>query len=261
MPFGMAVAMAAAPAVAVIGWRGLWLAMAGLLAVYALLAQIFLPRPAHDGGAPPGGRPGTDLLAAIKAPGPLLLAVTFATYTAAYITLTGFLPSLLIDRMGLSAGTAGLLAAAVTAANMIGNLATGPLLGAGVPRWVPILVASLTIAGCAPLIFAQGTAPGLAYGLALVVSAVGGLLPGSVLGGVAALAPLPRLVPVTLGLAMQGSNLGQVVGPAAAGLWVAAAGWPAAGWTMSGLGLAGCGLALVLRRLQATPRSDPTSSV
>jgi len=260
MPFGMAVAMMAAPAVGLIGWRGLWLAMAVLLALYALLAHLRLPRFPHGASAgADSGRPLADLLSAVRARGPALLAVTFACYTAAYVTLTGFLPSLLIDRMGVSPGTAGMLAAAVTGANILGNLATGPLLAAGVARWLPISAAALIIALCSPLIFAPAVPPIAAYGLAIVVSAVGGLLPGSVLSGMAVLAPQPRLVPVTLGLAMQGSNLGQLLGPAVAGFVVASQGWQAAGWTLAMFGAAAFALALVLRRLQAASTRPPSN--
>jgi predicted MFS family arabinose efflux permease len=249
MPFGMAVSMMAAPLLPLIGWRGLWLGMAAFLALYALLAWVRLPAATGHGGQSPS-RLWHDLRQTASAPGPVLLALIFACYTTAYIALTGFLPTLLIERMGVTAGQAGMMTAAVAAANILGNLATGPLLRWGVPRWIPIILANLTIAGSAFGIFLPITPAPLAYGLCLLFSAVGGLLPGCVLGGAPPYAPDPRLVPVTLGLIMQGSNIGQVTGPVLVGAAVAGWGWSAAAPLMAGVTLTGAALTLVLRRVR-----------
>ncbi|WP_040566340.1 MFS transporter [Magnetospirillum molischianum] len=249
MPFGMAVSMMAAPLLPLIGWRGLWLGMAAFLACYALLAWIRLPASTGHGGSSPS-RLWHDLLRTVSSPGPVLLAVIFACYTTAYIALTGFLPTLLIERMGVTPGQAGMMTAAVAAANIVGNLATGPLLRWGVPRWVPIILANITIAASAIGIFSPATPVPLAYALCLVFSAVGGLLPGCVLGGAPPYAPDSRLVPVTLGLIMQGSNIGQVTGPVVVGAAVAWWGWSAAAPLLAGVTLTGAALTLVLRRVR-----------
>jgi len=249
MPFGMAVSMMAAPMLPLIGWRGLWLGMAGFLAFYAILAWLRLPAAAGHGGETPS-RLWHDLRRTVSAPGPVLLALIFACYTTAYIALTGFLPTLLIERMGVTPGQAGMMTAAVAAANILGNLATGPLLRRGIPRWIPIILANLTIAGSACGIFLPATPAPLAYALCLVFSAVGGLLPGCVLGGAPPYAPDPRLVPVTLGLIMQGSNIGQVTGPALVGAAVAGWGWAAAAPLLAGITLMGAVLTLALRRVR-----------
>jgi len=247
MPTGMALAMIAAPLLPMIGWRGLWLAMAVLLGLYAVAIQCRMPRQAPPATAI-AGHIWNDLIRTARSAGPALLALTFTTYTAAYMALTGFLPTLLIDRMGVSPGQAGVMTAGVAASNALGNLATGPLLRLGAPRWLPIITASAVIGATALGIFAPATPPALAYGLCLVFSTVGGMLPGCVLGGAAVLAPERRLVPVTLGLVMQGSNLGQMLGPVVVGAAVSAWGWGAAGLVLVLLSLAGMALALALRR-------------
>jgi len=247
MPFGMAVAMLAAPLLPLVGWRGLWLAMAGLLTVYAGLAWWRLPAAASTTAAP--GRLRHDLAVTLAAPGPRLLALLFMSYSVCYIGLTGFLPTLLIERMAIAPGTAGLLTAAVAAANILGNLATGPLLRRGVPPWQPILAAALTIAATASLIYQPSTPPAGAYLLSLLFSAVGGLLPGCLFSAAAAQAPAPRLIPVALGLLMQGSTIGQVIGPALVGAVATAWGWSAVAPLLAGVILLGAALALVLRRL------------
>lgn len=252
MPFGVAVAMMAAPGLPLIGWRGLWLGMAALLAAYAVLIHHRMPHPAVP-AAGPSGHLLRDIAATVKTPGPLLLAALFIPYSAGYAALTGFLPTLLIERMALSPGQAGMLAAAVAGANILGNLATGPLLRLGLPRWSAMAGASTVFAVTSFGIFAPSMPGGMAYGLCLIFSAVGGLLPGCVLGGAAVFAPERRLVPVTLGLLMQGSNLGQLMGPVAVGAAVVAVGWEGARLVLVPASLVGIGLALALRRMGKEP--------
>ncbi len=248
MPFGVAVAMMAAPGLPLLGWRGLWLSMAVLLAGYALLIHRRMPHPVLPASISPGHLL-HDIARTIKAPAPLLLAILFIPYSAGYAALTGFLPTLLIERMALSPGTAGMLAAAVAAANILGNLASGPLLRRGLPRWAAMAAASTVIALTSLGIFAPSMPAGMAYALCLIFSAVGGLLPGCILGGAAIFAPERRLVPVTLGLLMQGSNVGQLVGPVAVGAAVVAFGWEGARLVLVPASLSGIALALALRRM------------
>lgn len=248
MPTGMALAMLAAPLLPLAGWRGLWWAMAALLAGYGLAVHRRMPHPPGHAAAG-GGHLLRDLAHTAVSPGPALLAAIFFTYTAAYMALTGFLPTLLIERLGISPGLAGVMTAAVAGANVIGSLASGPLLRRGVRRWQPMIAASGIIGLAALGIFNAATPPVLAYGLCLAFSAFGGLLPGCVLGGAAFYAPERRLVPVTLGLIMQGSNLGQVLGPVMVGATVGALGWGAAALVLAPLSALGIGLALALRRV------------
>ncbi|MEO0036519.1 MAG: hypothetical protein RLZZ501_2542 [Pseudomonadota bacterium] len=252
MPFGMAVAMLAAPLLPAIGWRGLWLAMAALLTLAALLAWRRLPAAPAPAGLAAAATPARllhDLAHTLAAPGPRLLAPLFLCYSVCYIGLTGFLPTLLIERMAISPGAAGLLTALVAAANMVGNLAASPLLRRGVPAWRPILAGALTIAATASLIYLPATPAPLAYALALLFSAVGGLLPACLFAAAAAHAPTPRLVPVALGLLMQGSTIGQVLGPILVGTVATAWGWSAVAPLLAGVILTAAALALALRRL------------
>jgi predicted MFS family arabinose efflux permease len=248
MPFGVALSMTAAPLLPMIGWRGLWLGMAVLLALYAVLIHFAMPRP-----TPPASgeddHPIRDIAATLAAPGPRLLAGIFIPYSAAYSALTGFLPTLLIERLSVSPGTAGMMTAAVAGINILGNIASGPVLRRGVPRWAVLAFASLVAMLSLIGIFSPDMPALASYGLCLVFSGVGGLLPGCLLGGASIHAPERRLVPVTLGLLMQGSNLGQLLGPAAVGAAVTAGGWDAARLVLVPLSLGGIGLALVLRRL------------
>ncbi|KIL98436.1 putative MFS transporter [Paramagnetospirillum magnetotacticum MS-1] len=252
MPFGMAVSMTAAPALPLLGWRGLWLGMAGLLVAYGLLVHYRMPRPPRP-PRPLESHVLRDVADTLKAPGPLLLAATFIPYSATYAALTGFLPTLLIERMGVTPGTAGLMAAGVAGVNIIGNVATGPALRLGLPRRKVMAAAfAVMMVGCLG-IFPSETPPSLAYGLCLLVSACAGLLPGCILGSASIYAPRLTLVPVTLGLFMQGSNWGQLLGPVVVGAAVSAHGWPAASLVLGTATLGGVILALALRRAGKEP--------
>ncbi|MBI3446062.1 MAG: MFS transporter [Magnetospirillum sp.] len=252
MPFGMAVSMAAAPVLPLLGWRGLWLGMAVLLSLYAVLVHLRMPRPPRP-PRPIDSHVLIDVADTLKAPGPLLLAATFIPYSATYAALTGFLPTLLIERMGVTPGTAGVMAALVAGVNIIGNVASGPALKLGLPRRKVMAAAfGIMALGCLG-IFQSWTPPALAYGLCLLVTACAGLLPGCILGAASIYAPRLPLVPVTLGLFMQGSNWGQLLGPVVVGAAVSAWGWPAASAVLGPAALAGAGLALALRRAGKEP--------
>jgi predicted MFS family arabinose efflux permease len=63
-------------------------------------------------------------------------------------------------------------------------------------------------------------------GLAALTIGVAGLLPGSVFAAVPRLVRTDLVTP-TMGLIQQASNIGQFLGPVAAGLFVSRFGWPA----------------------------------
>lgn len=247
MPVGMTISMAAAPFLTLVGWRGLWLAMAALPALCAVLVHFRIPHPPRPAGA---GESHVlhDLADTLKAKGPLRQALAFVPYAAAYAVITGFLPTLLIERLGVSPGTAGLMAAASAGVNILGNVVSGPLLHRGFRRSRVMGVAfCVVILGCL-LAFQPWMPAGLAYGLCLLVTCCGGMIPACILGSAALYAPRPALVPVTLGLFMQGANLGQLMGPALTGAAVSAWGWAGAAPALVPPLLLGLWLALTLHR-------------
>ncbi|MCD0503203.1 CynX/NimT family MFS transporter, partial [Bordetella petrii] len=201
MPAGMAIAMLAAPLLQ--GWRAIWWASAalGLVAVLAVLIAV-----------PPSGTASPwrwsamrrDAAQVVRARGPVLLALGFAFYSLMFFALFSFLPVLLMERMEVSHRTAGWLSALASAANIVGNLAAGYLLSRGVGR--PLLLGSASLAmGAAGLgIFLPLLPDTPTFLLCVLFSAVGGLIPASLLSGAPLAAPAAALTPVVLGLIMQG---------------------------------------------------------
>ncbi|MCF8063084.1 MAG: MFS transporter [Deltaproteobacteria bacterium] len=246
VPTGMSAIMLIAPLITgPFGWRGLWIFNALILGGYALLVRAFIPR-APRRGDPMGGilsRIFRDLLRTSTSLGPILLALTFSTYTLQWLAVMGFLPTLLVEQYGLGTGLASILTAVVVAANVPGNLAGGWLMGKGAGRRSLIATASLLMGLSSLVIYAEGFPFWLRYAGCLFFAGIGGLLPAAVISGAPVHAPTPNLVATTNGLLMQGSQLGQVAGPPALALLISrAGGWHAAPWLLCGS--AGLGILL-----------------
>ena len=250
MPVGIAMVMLAAPLLSPLGWRGFWLLNAAVLLGYAiLLARVTRSvEPSGAGRTAPRRSIVEDVRAAAAAAGPWLLGGIMAFFGAAIFAVFGFLPAILADRLGMSLEIASLLAAGAVAANVVGNLACGPLLARGVSR-AGILLAAFAGMALSGFAILGAEVPGpLAYAACIAFSAVGGLIPVALLDGAARHAPRPELVGATVGFVMQGNNIELVAGPALAGAIAAAHGWPAVPLLIAALAVAAGALALMLGR-------------
>jgi len=230
MPAGMALAMAAGPLFS--GWRALWWASAALALAAGAAVWIAVPR------RPPPPLPRTagallrgmaaDVSAVVRSGPALRSAACFTLYSLMSFALYSFLPILLIERMGVAHGAVGLLSAATVLANVAGNLAAGHLLARGAGR-ATLIAGACSVMGAAALgIFLSPFGNVATYALCLIFSGVGGLVPATLIASAPAVAPRVALAPIVIGLLMQGSGLGQVVGPMTVGAAIDAYGWPAA---------------------------------
>jgi DHA1 family inner membrane transport protein len=255
MPAGMALAVLCGAAVE--GWRGFWLVNAGLTAIAALLVMLIVPRRRIPTGDLTTSTLTRDAWTTLTSSGALLLAVTFTLYSLLYFALTGFLPILLTERMGVSSVTAGILSAIVIAANIIGNLAAGILLGRGLAaRWSLIAIASIVMGLSGLAIFLAPLPSSVIFLLCIIFSSIGGLLPATAITAAPLLVSAPRLAPMALGLVMQGSNLGQVVGPVTVGAAVDWAGWPAAAWPVAAAAVLALLTAFLMRAFPRMKRNQ-----
>ncbi|APX74788.1 MFS transporter [Achromobacter insolitus] len=246
MPAGMAIAMLASQAFS--GWQAYWWCAGA--AVLVALACVAALAPATPGGARLSwGGLRQDTVDTMGAPGPRLLALSFTLYSLMFFALFTFLPVLLTEQLGLPLATAGLYSAIASAANVVGNLGAGVLLARGWRRSTLIACASLIMGAVALLIFRSVLPAMPTFLLCVLFSAVGGLIPATLLGTAPLLAPKPALTPASVGLVMQGSGLGQVIGPVAVGGAIDHYGWSAASLIVAAAGLGGVWLAWRLRRL------------
>jgi MFS family permease len=245
LPTGSALMLLLGPALPTLGWRYLWLSQAAVALIYAVAALMILP-----GSKTASAMAAPSLLSTARKvladPGSVLLAAVFGLYTFQYFILAGFLPIILVGTLGLPISTATLFTAGVVMANAVGNVCAGLLSRAGFPLWISMSASLAGYALTAPLIYSAGLpASGIAVIAALTIG-VAGLLPGSVFAAVPRLVR-PDLVTPTMGLIQQASNIGQFVGPLAAGLFVSRFGWPAVPALLVPAVLVGLGAVLVLR--------------
>ena len=84
--------------------------------------------------------------------------------------------------------------------------------------------------------------------LCVAFSAVGGLIPATLLATAPVASPTPNLTPIAVDLVMQGSALGQVIAPVAVGQAIASLGWHSAAVIVGFAALFGVLLTVFLRR-------------
>jgi len=249
MPAGMAIAMLASQAFD--DWHAYWWC-AGIAAGVALASIAVLAPPTPRGAALSWQGLRQDTVDTMGAAGPMLLALSFTLYSLMFFALFTFLPVLLMEQLGLTLAAAGLYSAIASAANVVGNLGAGVLLARGWRRSTLIACASAVMAGVSLLIFGSALPAMTTFLLCVLFSAVGGLIPATLLGTAPQVAPRPALTAASVGLVMQGSNLGQVIGPVAVGGAIDRFGWSSASFIVAAAGLAGVAVAWRLRRVGGT---------
>ena len=255
LPAGASLIMLFVPLVNLnLDWRELWQINAVILVAYALWVMRGTARLAGRAAGPKKrmGRVWRDLRLTVTSAGPVLLAAIFTTYALQWLCVMGFLPSLLVEEYGLSAGRASVFTAIMVAMNVPGNLMGGWLLHRGFQRWKLIAFASAVMGLCSLAVYSQGLPFGARYAACLLFSLIGGLLPASALGGAPVYAPTPQQLATTNGLIMQGGQFGQVIGPPALALIVSlGGGWQSAPWLLGGSAAVGVALAFGLAALEA----------
>lgn len=221
MPTGIALSMFCGPLLP--SWQATWGAGALTAAAVLVISIIVLPH------SPKGSLSWQELCAdtrtTFRSSGPIILATTFALYSLQFFTIFSFLPVLLTERMSVSLQMAGTLSALATAMNILGNLAAGFLISGGLQRWKLIAGATLVMGLCSVGILLPVLPNSAVLALCMLFSAVGGLIPATLLATAPLLSSETRLTPFTVGLIMQGSNLGQVIGPIAVGSVINSFGW------------------------------------
>ena len=244
MPAGGAMMMMIAPFVAEqVGWRGLWRLNTVLLVVFVVLMAWATPslRPLKKSGRFSAAKMLRDMWTVLKAPGPRLMALCFMTFAMQFLSVMGFLPTMLIEVQGFSPRSAAILTAIGLAMNVPGNLLGGILLQRGVRRWKLIAAASLAMGITGLGIYVEGISFIAQYTLVLSFFLFGGLLPVSVIEGATATSPSPAMIGTSNGILMQGGQVGLLIGPPSVAAFVTHfGGWSSAAWLLAifaGLGV------------------------
>jgi predicted MFS family arabinose efflux permease len=250
MPMGTALALLAGGGlIGLIGWRALWLMLAGvsLLAALALRAWVpARPLPAVAAGRGQGLWP--SLSRTLRAPGPWVVALAFFLYSGQWMAVIGFLPTI-YQQAGQGGWLLGALTALAAGINMSGNIGAGRMLAR---HTAPhrLLLAGYLAMGVGGWMAFQANTLVLQYLGVLLFSALGGLVPGTLFGIAVRLAPGADTVSTTVGWMQQWSAFGQFVGPpVVAALAVFTGGWASSWWFTVSCSLAGGLIALWLSRL------------
>ena len=229
MPVGMAVALAITPfMLSAFGWRSWWEFNAALLAGLAIAVAWTNPR-SYPLRARPAPQSGGILRASLLRPGALLLAMIFACYTFQFLSLLGFLPSILQEG-GISPRAAGGLSALAVLANALGNLGAGWLFSRGVAARTLIGSGMIGMATAELVVFSPWCSSSIQYVAAIAFSTVAGLVPASIFTAIPNVAPADARSTM-MGIAVQASHIGQLVGPPTVAAIAAALG----GWSASPL--------------------------
>ena len=208
MPLGTGLATLLVPvAITLVGWRNAWLVDAGVTACVLLAAARWVPpSPARR---PPGL---SGLSRALRSPGVMCLALAFGFYAGAYLAVVGLLPTMLVDG-GLTLAAAGLVTSIVSLANVPANLLGAFLQHRGVPRWVLIVVGSAWLAATAWGVLDPGLPLAVRIASAVAFTLVVGIVPSAAFSGVVAMSAGTASAGAAVGLLVQGSSIGQLLGP------------------------------------------------
>ncbi len=239
MPLGTATALLCGPLViALAGWEFWWWLLAAVTLGVAGWVVLVVPADHHRAtrhSAAAGGLQGwmTRLQQTLSSSGPWLVALSFAMYSGQWLAVIGFLPTI-YAQAGVAGGASAILTALVAGVNMVGNIASGRLLGRGV-RAEMLLYTGFGVMGLGTLLafFAWPLADGgsslpwaVRFVAVLLFSMVGGMIPGTLFSLAVRVAPGEGTVSTTVGWMQQWASLGQFAGPPLVA-WVASA---AGGW-------------------------------
>jgi MFS transporter, CP family, cyanate transporter len=261
MPLGTALALLAGPLVIVqAGWHGWWAALAAVSMGMAVWLWRAVPAtcdaPMHGSAA---GSWKDRVRSTLGSVGPWLAALAFAAYSAQWLAVVGFLPTI-YAQAGMAVPLAGVATALAAAVNIAGNVASGRLLHRGVPAGRLLAIGFAAMAAGAIIAFAPwgsgSGSPLVRYAGVLLFSMVGGLIPGTLFSLSVRLAPDAGAVSTTVGWMQQWSSIGQFAGPPLVAFAAARTGsWDAIWWITGGLALAGMLLAgAIARHLRSAPR-------
>lgn len=256
MPAGMTVIMVLFPLLsAQTDWHGIWLLNGAVAVAFALLFEAATRTAPLARAAPGQPRTFAASTAVLRNKGAWLLTATFACYTIQWMGLMTWLPTILLDDMGMTPGPVALFTATAVAVSILGNLGAGWVLQRGAPHWLTLTIGHAAMGGGAWCLFQTGFPDGIRLGAVIVFSLVGGAVPASMFSSVLHHVRSPSLVGAANGMLVQGNHVGSFSGaPVLGALAAAAGGWQSLGTVLPGLAVAAIVFAVALRRLDL--RSD-----
>ncbi len=192
------------------GWRGLWNDIGIIILLWAVVLFVSFRGAARKSGIKPSS---SDFISSVLRLGPLLVVSGFVCYSSLYQSLTAFLPTILITDYEVSLASAARLGALVVAANVVGNVSAGWLIGRGFTPWKLLAISFLAMGLCATLVFGSLSDPTIKTIAGILFSAFGGMFPGTAFVLAARYSPSPSHMALMAGFMLQGAGIGQTIGP------------------------------------------------
>ena len=252
LPAGVGLVMLLAPVLMPFGgWRGIWVLVLAVLLMAAL--AVYRSRSAYRPLLPAevNPHPHAGAKAVLAQREPWLLAFALASFTIQHFALIIWLPTFLQEQRSLSALAVSLLSCVMVLANVPGNLLGGSLLQRNFRRGSLIAFASLVTGLCGAGIFLDMFPDSIRYGLCVLLSFTGGLIPAAVLSASASLARTPKQIGTLQGLFNQVGNIGPFFAPPLIAMLVAASGlWRDALIVTGCAAVVGVILGVMIRRIE-----------
>lgn len=259
-PVGMGLMMVVSPLfLNQFGWRTFWLVLVGLCCLWLLVMAATRNRAPAESVRAHAPKPILEnLKRTLPHPGPWIMAFCFFAYSLNWMALMVWLPTFLIESRQSTTTAAALIGALVVLTNAPGNFAAGWLLNRHVPHWALVLVSFMVMALTSIGIFSDALSDGLRLALCLLFSALSGMLPGTVLAAVPTIAPSTNQIGIINGMLVQGSHMGQIIGPPLLALVITLTGsWQASLYVILGSAIIGCLLALGLKAIEGRMTDAP----
>lgn len=148
----------------------------------------------------------------LRTRGSVAVLMCFSCYSLLYVCVTSFLPTLLVQDSGMSLSIASFWTAFIIFPNAIGNVCAGWLINRGFRR-SSILGTSAVLIGICSFVTLAVPDTTIRIGAALLMTGIGGIIPGALFSTAALLASSAAGFGVVIGFMLTGTGLGQLAGP------------------------------------------------
>lgn len=243
-----------------VDWRVWYWAMATATVAVALLLFRLPPDPPGTSDVTAARR---RVVRTARSPRVWVAGAAFGCYTAQWMAVIGFLPTI-YQQNGISTATGGFLSAVAGGVNIFGSLLSGYLLHRGV-LLRRLLIPTFVVMAVASVLTFQPDWSRVAggfwfqFGFVCLFSAVGSVIPTSLIRLAVDLAPSGGSAPAAMGLMQQLYTMGSFVGPPLMAWLVTRTGtWQHTWWMTVAFATAGVAMALLLseRRLGLSLRTQ-----
>ncbi len=239
MPIGAGSMLFFAPDLQAIGgWRLVWFVSAALSVIAVVLVIVVNAKMKHR-FAVLNNKHHHAVLPEVRNISAWALCACFFFYSSMYVSVTTFLPKLLDETSELTIVAAAKWGALIMLSNALGNIIAGRLIRRGYQRSNLLIFGALSMGFFAVCCLAI-THTEMRIVCAMLMSAVGGVIPGTLFATAPLVAVSATATGVVIGIIFTGAGAGQVFGPIAITRVVEMAGdWRAGGFLLLVAGIAG----------------------